>query len=247
MAIKLLTNVDLEHSVGAMRDEVTDILMGEGASEPPSSTRIVRALNRAKNDVMARLDQLSQDDLILRVDRAVATGDMYITLPDGATAGEAAMRRLLGCNVVQADATEDAIGISSWSAERVVDTGAFTFWMYREGSRLYFYNPTGASTVMTIRLRYTPLVPDLDGTDSDAVYTNLPLDCAELLVMRAALALLPARMKDAFAKWTLLATERENIIYQSRQRQIATEPISVKRVGADYGGFGGATNFDGFY
>lgn len=188
-------------TVADLIQELTDILTTEGVNSPPVP-RVLRALNRGKDETILELEQLDDTRTAARKDYTVAAGDASITLPgEGTGAGtipiDPPYRALLGVSEIQDDGHEVAIGVHD-RRQPGVKTSGTGYWMYPEGDKFYFADPEGAPYGLTLRLRYASYIPD--ATDTDDRYRDLPVDWQRLVVLKAALALLPAG-SDAHEKW----------------------------------------------
>lgn len=216
-------------TLGDLRAEVQDLLESEGATVP-ASERMVRALNRAKNDLVSHMERFDAAQFATRVSRSVATGDATISLPT-LLLSEAPFRRLLGVYEVGADGSEIPIPVFDRRSEAIkplYETTNTEFWMYREGGLLYFASPTGAPRTMSVRIRYATAIEDLPGLDGAAVY-NLPDEWTDLIVIRAALDLIPATLQAAVVKWQTRLAERLANLAVNFSGRVAVEALRIKR------------------
>lgn len=217
-------------TLAELRERTTELLMLEGAAEQPNAKRLLGALNLAKNDVVGLMETLNPWAFIERVDRTVAAGDAYVSLPPQ-DATEAPLRRLMGVHVVNSDGSETAVEVLELRdpAQRYYEAG---FWMYPEGRRLYFSGETGADLAMTLRLRYAAEVSNLDGTDLAAEYDYLTGDWLDVVVMQAVADLLPAA-NPGRAKWIGRRNERVALLTPTYGRRNSSQPLRVRQAGSE--------------
>lgn len=209
--------------------ELKDNLMLEGATEVPGDPRLRRALNRAKDDIVARVEQVDPQQFAARHDYTVVAGVASVTLPDGATPGTPRCRRILSLTQVQNGAIESMVKLYDFRDIGLKESPA-GFWLYREGRLLYFNSANGAPGSMTLRLRYAAAVPDLDGTDADAAYDQLEADLIDLVVIQATLDLLPGN-NVARLKWNQRLEQRWGQVERSYSRFDRSQPVRVRHVG----------------
>lgn len=220
-------------TLNEMIDEVTDNLKAEGVTELPSRGHMLRTLNRAKNALVDELELYDPDLFVYRKDYSVSSGDTYITLPDGSTEGEPAVRRILGLHKIEGSA-EYKIDVTSRRSQGLHDYSGASFYMYPERNTLWFMTAdgTGAAQDMTIRLRYSSYVPDLTLSDGDAEYDDIPENWIDLLLIRATLRLLPGG-SGGRAKWEALLNGREAHMIRNAKSRVRTEPMRM-RMDQDY-------------
>jgi len=219
-------------NLGDMIDDVRDALMLEGITEVPSVGRIVRVLNRAKNDMVNRAELVYQPVFMVRKDYTVTSGDTSISLPDG-SGDDAAVHRIMGLHTVVAG-TETQVALYDQRDVGTHDSSA-GFWGWREGGTIYFSGTNGIDYSGTLRLRYTPQVADLDEDDTTAEYDYLPAGWTDLIPPRAILSLLPGNAPGR-AKYQNEYTERLMLVEAAANRPDASTPLSVRRAEDHYGG-----------
>jgi len=238
----LRTPLETAGTIGQLINEVIDNLRFEGVDKPPETERILRALNRAKDEMVAVLESEDQNEFVTTATYSVSQGDTSITLPDGYTSAASlnitdpsgtppAFRRLIGLtrtdlgydlDVPVIDIRDRHSGYSFTG-----NTGDAPI-LYRQGNTLRFDSESGAFTAMTLVLRYAAQVADLDGTDETARYDLFPQEWLDLIVNRATLMLMPASLAQARAKFAEVLRDRLAQLRVSRQRQIHDGPAFVR-------------------
>lgn len=205
-----------------MLTEVVDALSLEGVSSIPPTDRILRSLNRAKNDSVARIETVDPCAFSTRQTYDdIAAGSTYIGIPDGVNVPTGvsgatvppACRRIIGLYLVDQGVESD---IPVFDRRITGSTySAVGFWMYREGQRLYFdqfYTVSGNEEVL---MRYAQVVPDLDNSDADARYSLLPSEWTDLVVLQAICDLLPGA-NPGRAKWLARRAERYDLMQTAK-------------------------------
>lgn len=221
-------------TIGELYEEIKDILATEGIETFPSKPTVVRTLNRAKDDVVALLESVDPLCFITQKDYTIASGQKYIDLPGyryedddhGYDSTDPNWRRIFGIAKFYADRYEAPAQIYD-RRELALRDNAAGFWMYREANRLIFNLTSGSQEAFTLRLRYAPVVPDLAGTDTAAEYEYLPGEWLDLMTMRAALDLLPAKSAGRL-KWKERSDERQVMLLRTETRKINTGPMRVQ-------------------
>lgn len=211
-----------------LRDEVADILAVENISPLPGPARIVRALNRAKNDVAAKLEPLRPDLFTWRLDGSVEYPDSFITLPNGSDPLYPAVRRILGVTLLDGDA-EVRVPVYARNDPRARESD---LWFYWEQGALWFGDLSGPKRTLRFRLRYAGLPGDLTVAQGDAYYQRIPDEWADVMVFQAALDMLPTG--PAFARWRGRRDERLNELLRSNVRPVDDGPIRVRRFDEDF-------------
>lgn len=216
-------------NIGQLYEEVKDNLVLEGIDKPPNRPRLIRIINRAKDDLVALLESVDPLCFLVRKSYSVDSAAASITLPDGDTEGEPRWRRILG---LSRDYTshEAIVRIYDRRSDALRESPA-GFYMYREGNTLYFNDPGGAPGSMTLLLRYSAAVDDLDGTDTTAEYDYIPEEWLDLIVMRATMDLLPAANAGRY-KWKERYVDRTAVLGRSAQLAVHDSPSRVKMVDA---------------
>ena len=219
-------------TIAELREEVTENLTLEGL-EAPSRKRIMRALNRAKNEIVALLELIEPLRFTAQLDYDVESGDTHLDLPGfGDASDETKWRRILGLAKVESGSNYEANVCIYDRRDEGLRSAPAGFWMYREANKLYFSDIAGASGAMTLRLRYNVLVADAtegSGVELDATYGYIPDDWTDLLTTRATMFLMPAKHGMA-AKWGALWAERKAVLTMAASRTIHTGPSYVKMV-----------------
>jgi hypothetical protein len=213
-----------------LRAEVADALADEGMTPVPPGSRLTRALNRAKNDVVTLLADLDPSILAVRLDYTVVAGDASITLPIAPP-----VHQVLGLSVVQTD-YEYEVPIHDRRDPGEIDLSRTAFWMYPENDKLFFSPATGAPEALTLRLRYVATSADLTEDGLGSAYDNIPAEWTDLIVLQAVLDLLPGGFK-ARQKYVARLAERKNSLLIGMARRINQRPMRVRPtrdVGEDY-------------
>lgn len=212
-----------------LRDEVADILTAEGINPLPGVPRIVRALNRAKNDACAKLEPLRHDLFTWRLDFEVNYPDSFISLPNGADPLYPAVRRIIGLTLVDDNDNETRIPVYD---RRDPQERENDLWMYLEQGALWFGRQDGSPQTFKFRLRYTAVPPDLTAGQGSSSYQRIPDEWADLIVLQAALDLMP--VGPGFARWKARRDERLVELLRSNSRPVDDRPIRVRRFDEDY-------------
>jgi hypothetical protein len=209
-------------TLAQMRTEVIQNLETEQLAKMPNGDQVIRALNRAKNDVVARLEQIRPNLFVARSDTTVTAGDTSVSLPTGC-------RRILGVAQVGTDGSESKVRVYDHRDEGEKDTYDCAYWLLLEGNALYYSDSGGWGEGTTIRIRYATSVADLSATDTGASYSLVPDEWTDLITIQATLDLLPAGHL-ARAKWTDRKVDRLNTLVTSADMFIDDKPLVVRRV-----------------
>lgn len=214
----------------------------EAGRAAPSRARVLRALQRAKDECFARLEVTAAPDiLVYRVDIPVAAGAASVSFPSGSVAGQPAPVRLIG--VSRVDGTietplrvlsqhERAAAVQSDSLWRPLDDPSSLLVedsaLYVEGATLRFTSPGGAPAAMTIRLRYTAIPQDWAAATPSAELDRkfAPLEGA--IVALASADLIPAG--PASLRWASRAADRLAAALDLLGQVNRTEPLHIKMV-----------------
>jgi hypothetical protein len=207
-----------------MRTDVTENLTLEGLN-PPANERVLRALNRAKDEIVAKLETINEHWFSQRKDYTVSSGDASITLPDG-TGTDYVCRRVLSLTVVSDD-VETPVRIYDWNDPTLHQSEA-GYSLYLEGTKLYFYDAGGAPETGTLRLRYAAAVDDLTGKDNEETFSFIPAELCDLIVLTATIELLPGSAKDAHGKYEARLRERFDSALRLGQRPVSDGPAGIK-------------------
>jgi len=227
---------------GEMKAEVKDNLVAEGI-EAPGTIRVEKLLNRAKNEIVAVMESLFENDFTTTATYTVTAGDASIALPDGYTLGSAlnitdpdeetappAFRRIIGLTRTDLGQDEEAVIIAPHQRH---DQTTYTGMegnkpiLYRQGNTLRFDSESGAGASMTLVLRYAQAVPDLTGNTDSERYDLIRVEWDDLIVTRATLHAVPAEHL-AQGKYRLLYADRINQLREFGQQSIRTGPAHVR-------------------
>ena len=228
-------------TVGSMKEEVKANLVTEGIGAP-GTERIVKLLNRAKNEIVAVMESLYENDFTTTATYTVTSGDAYITLPDGHTTAEdlnisdptgtpPACRRIIGLTRTDLGADDEVILIAPHERhDQTVSIGmeGNKPIMYRQGNTLRFDADGGANAGMTLLLRYAQAVPDLDGATASERFDLIREEWDDLIVTRATLHAVPAE-HAARNKYRELFADRIDQLRDFGQQSIRTGPVYIRR------------------
>lgn len=208
-----------------MRTAVGQNLSIEGV-DTPGPERLTQLVNRAKNHVVALRDRYDRRWFLCRKDYSVSQGDAKVDLPDG-SGSDPAFRRLAGAEWVQSQVN---VPIYEFGDPQEKTTQEAGFYLIREGRSLYFSPSTGAPATMTLRVRYSGLIPDLDTDDATDSFDRLEHDWCDLIEAYATMLGIPGAAKGASAKWEGVYTALLGNLgvlaasTLSRPRQIGLDP-----------------------
>lgn len=209
-------------TLAQMRSEVAQNLETEQLSRIPNGDQVIRALNRAKNDIVARLEQIRPNLFVAREDTSVTSGDTSVDLPD-------ACRRVMGVTEVGGDGSEYRVRVYDHRDDGEKDTSDMAYWLTLEGGTLYHSDSAGWGSAVTIRVRYATFVADLSANDTSASYSLVPDEWTDLITIQATLDLLPAG-HAARAKWSERKMDRLNTLLAASDMFIDDKPLRVRRV-----------------
>lgn len=214
-------------SLKSLIEEVLDNLKTEGVSDIPQRNTVLRAMNRSKDVIVRELELIRPTIFLKRKDYSVSSGDASVTLPDGSTTGEPAIRRIVSVDWVY-NGREYRVDVKDRNSTAKTDFTGANFWMYPEGDKLYFQSSSGelAEQSLTLRLRYAAVVPDLDLSDGDSEYDDIPNEWMDLLIIRTMLRLLPAK-SSGYEKWSALQTKAEQQLLLSGKQFVKTGPLRI--------------------
>jgi hypothetical protein len=218
-----------------LMSELSDNLDLEGVTRPDTD-RMVRLLNRAKNEVMAQLELLGQDQFTVRKTFAVAANDASIALPDGSGA-DPAVKRILGLTRTDGNAPVECVIHAHWEREQydgmegdliaIMRGRAIQPTLYREGNALYFTRTGGAAEAMTLVLRYAGKPVDLTMADLSNSYSLIPDEWTDCIAIFATIVAIPAA-NPARGKWSEIWKKRVETMEQAGTRLVQTGPAQVK-------------------
>lgn len=220
------------HTYADMEKEVAQNLQLEGIHAVPSPPRINTRLNRAKNEMVAKLEAFNQNHFTARKAYTVAKGDASISFPDGSTDNR--FRRLLSLERTDLSGEPDDVEIIDYrhrqeaarSGWRTRTAGQIV--MYIEAMSAYFIEKAGAPFAMTLLLRYANEVPDLNGQTPAAVFTGFPDEYTDLITSRATADLLPANNPGRM-KWLGIVVDRLRDIRVAESRRNRMKGVGVRR------------------
>jgi hypothetical protein len=218
-------------TVRELREQVRQDLNLEGISPVPSDDQIMRALNRAKDSVVARLEVVDGNIFLINQIYTVTAGADRITLPQG-DEGVLLVRRIVLVQQVFTDGSRTRIPVFDLRDESEKTLGNANFYLWRQRGSLWFSGNTGAPSDMTLMLYYHTNVPNLTGQDLTSSYGYIPEEWTDMIGMQAVLDLLPG-VHPGRIKWTMRRDERLGELVASRGRFIADHPLHIRRQGEE--------------
>lgn len=202
-----------------LRELVTASIRSENQS-PPSVQIIDKAINQGKNAVVRILRTLSPELFITTTSYSVSGGDTSITLPTSPP-----VFKILSVYRTDRGFYERVALIDYRDRDEFTKEVSEPVVMYQEGNLLKFARASGASGSMTLELKYLKRVADLDGTDIDASFSDIPEEWQQLIAYYATALLLPTGA--ASNRWQAqFDRESQNLIIEYRTS--IQDPVRVR-------------------
>jgi hypothetical protein len=218
-----------------MTAELTDNIK-LGGTDAPSMARCISLINRAKDEIVTRMELLNRDVFVTRQEYTVAADDASITLPTD-------FRRAVG--LTRTDLSYDVDGVIMDTRERAMwrsysnnnipipgfttESGGNVPIVYPEGNYLYFARKDGAPTAMTLVLRYAKRVADLAKSDIDDSFDDIPDEWHHLIVALATANALP-RASGEHAKWRERFVEMVGLMQRAMTGRMDDRLQTIRRV-----------------
>lgn len=159
-------------NVRQIREVVQQNLNRAGFEKTLGAAELLGIINRAKDEVVARMELWDEDLFTARQTFNVAQGDPSITLPSD-------FRRLITltrtdgnrdneCTIVDMRERAERVG-ANWPYDQLAGNGSGEYpLLYAESGKLYFAENTGAPASMTLLMRYRKRVADATEADASA-------------------------------------------------------------------------------
>lgn len=217
----------------AMTQVVSENLKLEGVTGV-TTPAIHRRLNRAKDEVVALIENEHAGEFLATTTVAVTLGDASFALP-------ADFRRLISLRRIDSDDT------TYQSRVRIIDARDIQQWhlakepaVFRRRTVMAFANKDGAPDTMTVELEYERSVPDLAEATKTSAFDDIDAEFHPIITDKATLALIPGQVTSqrgvvgtAPARIKYLEDVREGIDLMRaalRRNRTDTSPPKLKRV-----------------